>query len=127
MKGRVILIGPAYPLRGGLASFDHRLARQFVREGFTCTIISFSLQYPSFFFPGKTQYATESQPPEDLHIESSINSINPLTWFRVGRRIRQDQPDLVVVRYWIPFLAPIAGHHPAPGAKEWSNAHCGHC
>ena len=105
---RVIIIGPAHPLRGGLATFDQRLAKEFKDHGDHCSIYSFSLQYPSFLFPGKTQYSDEPPPPE-LKIFSAINSISPLNWVRVGNRIRKDRPDIVVVRYWLPFMGPALG------------------
>ncbi|HEY4064235.1 MAG TPA: glycosyltransferase [Puia sp.] len=108
MKGSVIIIGPGYPLRGGLATFDQRLAREFIAEGYDCTIYSFSLQYPSFLFPGTTQYSSDPA-PEGLTILSRINSINPLNWWRVGSELRKLRPDLVVVRYWLPFMGPALG------------------
>jgi glycosyltransferase involved in cell wall biosynthesis len=108
MKGSVIIIGPGYPLRGGLATFDQRLARQFIQEGYDCTIYSFSLQYPSFLFPGTTQYSSEP-PPEGLTILSRINSINPLNWWKVGAELRKARPDIVVVRFWLPFMGPALG------------------
>ena len=104
---RVIIIGPAHPLRGGLATFDQRLAKEFNDHGDHCSIYSFSLQYPSFLFPGKTQYSDE--PPPDVQIFSVINSISPLNWIGVGTRIGKDQPDIVVVRYWLPFMGPALG------------------
>ncbi|HLI93960.1 MAG TPA: glycosyltransferase [Puia sp.] len=108
MKGSVVIIGPGYPLRGGLATFDQRLAREFIAEGYECTIYSFSLQYPGFLFPGKTQYSTEP-PPEGLTILSRINSVNPLNWISAGRELRRQRPDLIVVRYWLPFMGPALG------------------
>jgi len=105
---KVIIIGPAYPLRGGLATFDQRLAKEFNDNGDDCVIYSFSLQYPSFLFPGKTQYSNEPA-PKDLKIFSVINSINPLNWLNVGNRIRKERPDMVVVRYWLPFMGPALG------------------
>ena len=63
---KVLIIGPGHPLRGGLASFNQRLAQQFIREGDSCEIVSFSLQYPSFLFPGKTQYSSDPA-PQDLN------------------------------------------------------------
>lgn len=107
-KRSVVIIGPAYPLRGGLASFNERLARQFLAEGFDVTIYTFSLQYPNFLFPGKTQFSTEPPPP-DLNIAVRINSCNPLNWITVGNELRAQRPDLVIVRYWIPFMAPALG------------------
>jgi glycosyltransferase involved in cell wall biosynthesis len=108
MKKKVIIIGPAHPLRGGLATFDHRLAKQFIDEGFDCTIYSYSFQYPSFLFPGTTQYSAEP-PPEGVRIRSAINSINPLNWLKVGNELKRMKPDLIVVRYWLPFMGPALG------------------
>ena len=105
---KIIIIGPAHPLRGGLATFDQRLAKEFNKNGDDCSIYSFSLQYPSFLFPGKTQYSTDP-PPKDLKIFSVINSINPLNWIEVGKRIKNERPDIVVVRYWIPLMGPALG------------------
>src|ERR1700741_2094288 len=105
MNKRVIIIGPAHPLRGGLASFDERLARQFQQDGYDTSIYSFSLQYPSFLFPGTTQYSSEPA-RTDLNINVSINTVNPLNCVKLGRRIKKERPDLVVVRYWLPFMGP---------------------
>lgn len=104
----IIIIGPAHPLRGGLASFNERLARQFNAEGHHTTIFTFSLQYPGFLFPGNTQYSSEPA-PTDLKINVCINSINPINWIKIGNRIKNLQPDLIVVRYWLPFMGPCLG------------------
>lgn len=108
MKKQVIIIGPAYPLRGGLSSFNERMARAFTKENFDTSIYTFSLQYPSFLFPGTTQYSTEP-PPNDLKIYQNINSINPFNWCLIGREIKNKQPDIIVVRYWLPFMGPCLG------------------
>lgn len=109
MKQKVIIIGPAHPLRGGgITSFNHRLCRQFIREGFDCSIFSFSLQYPSFLFPGKSQFTNEPA-PEGITIYPVINSIHPLNWLHIGNQIRKIKPDLVIVRFWIPFMGPALG------------------
>ena len=106
---KVIIIGPAHPLRGGgITTFNQRLAKEFNDLGDDCSIYSFCLQYPSFLFPGKTQY-TADPAPEDLKIFSVINSINPLNWIKIGNRIRKERPDIVVVRYWLPFMGPALG------------------
>ncbi|MEJ5303157.1 MAG: glycosyltransferase [Bacteroidales bacterium] len=105
---QVILAGPAHPLRGGLAAFNERLAREFKSQGHDIRLWSFSLQYPSFLFPGKTQFSS-SPAPQDLVIESVINSVNPMNWIRVGLKLRQLKPDLLILRYWIPFMAPSLG------------------
>src|SRR5574343_28054 len=104
----VVIIGPAHPLRGGLASYNERLARQFQQEGHSVQIITFSLQYPGFLFPGTTQYSSEPA-PDDLKIQVCINSVNPLNWLWVGNQLRKLHPDLIVVRYWLPFMGPCLG------------------
>jgi len=104
----VVIIGPAYPLRGGLATYNERLARAFQAAGDEVRIITFSLQYPDFLFPGQTQFSTEAG-PTDLAIEVSLNSVNPLSWVGVGRRLRRARPDLVVFRFWLPFMGPALG------------------
>jgi glycosyltransferase involved in cell wall biosynthesis len=105
---KVIIIGPAWPLRGGLASFDQRLCSAFIEEGHSCAIYSFSLQYPGFLFPGTTQYSSDPA-PGGIEIHSAINSINPFNWLLTGKKLRKTSPDLVVVRYWLPFMAPALG------------------
>ncbi len=108
MLKKVIIIGPAWPLRGGLATFDQRLAKAFTDEGADCTIYSFSLQYPGFLFPGTTQFSSDPA-PGGINIRTVINSVNPFNWIRVGNRIRKIKPDLVVVRFWLPFMGPALG------------------
>ena len=108
-RKKIVILGSAHPLRGGgIATFNERLAKAFMQEGHEVQIISFSLQYPNFLFPGTSQYTTEPA-PADLIIHSLINSINPFNWFKVGNQIKKMQPDLVVVRYWLPFMGPCLG------------------
>jgi len=102
------IIGPAYPYRGGIATTNERLALEFASMGFDVEIETFIVQYPSFLFPGKTQY-NDKPAPENLNIKRTINSVNPLNWLKVGLRIRGEKPDLVIIRYWLPILAPCLG------------------
>ena len=104
----IVIIGPAHPLRGGLASYNERLAREFISKGANVTIYTFSLQYPGFLFPGTTQFSSEPA-PSDLNIKIVINSVNPLNWIKVGSQIKKSKPDLVIVRYWLPFMGPCLG------------------
>ena len=105
---KIVIIGQAYPLRGGLAAYNERIARAFMEAGHEVTIESFRLQYPSFLFPGKTQYSTDP-PPKDLNINISVNSINPFNWIRVGWKVRKMNPDFVLIKFWLPFMAPCYG------------------
>ena len=103
-----MIIGPGHPLRGGLATFNQRLAKEFIKEGYDCSIWSFCLQYPSILFPGKTQY-TDEPAPDGIEIKSVINSINPFNWLKIGRRLQKEKPDIIIVRYWLPFMGPALG------------------
>ena len=102
------LIGTAYPYRGGLAAYNERLCKELQDKGYTFDIETFTLQYPGIFFPGKTQYA-ECAAPEKISIKRSVNSINPLNWLSVGKRIKTEKPDLILMKYWTPFMSPCFG------------------
>lgn len=104
----IILLGPAYPYRGGLAAFNERLAYALQAAGHRVSLVTFTLQYPDFLFPGKTQYS-EDAAPKGLEIARKINAVNPLNWIKVGREIRKRHPDIVIAAYWMPFMAPCLG------------------
>jgi len=104
----IVIVGPAYPYRGGIADTNESFARSLVGNGHEVTIATFKLQYPSFLFPGKTQYS-EAEAPEDLKTYRWINTVVPTNWFSVASKINRLKPDLVIFRYWIPFLAPCLG------------------
>ncbi len=106
---RIVLVGPAWPLRaGGMSTFNERLAREFQSQGHTVSMLTFSLQYPAFLFPGKTQLSDEAQ-PADLKIDILINSVNPFSWLKAAWFLAKQRPDLVIYRYWMPFMAPCLG------------------
>lgn len=102
------IIGPAYPFRGGLASYNERLAKEFLKQGYQVNIETFTLQYPSILFPGKSQFI-DGPAPDNLPIRRTVNSINPFNWLSVGNRIKKEKPDLLMIRYWLPFMAPCLG------------------
>ena len=105
---KVVIIGSAWPLRGGLAAFNERLAEEYIKNGDEVIIYTFSLQYPSILFPGKTQYSS-SPKPENLDIKVKINTVNPVSWLSTGKEIKKLNPDLVLIKFWIPFVAPSLG------------------
>ena len=104
----ILFAGTAHPFRGGIASFNEMLARKLQERGNRVRIMTFTVQYPSFLFPGKSQY-TEAPAPADLSIVREINSVNPFNWLRKGRKIRRLRPDILFLRYWSPYLAPCLG------------------
>ncbi len=105
---RIILLGTAWPYRGGLAVYNERLAHQFQSEGHEVEIYTFTLQYPGFLFPGKTQFSSEPA-PADLNIVRRVNSCNPFNWISVGREICRKAPDLLIIKFWLPFMGPCFG------------------
>jgi len=105
---KIAILSPAHPLRGGIASSSERLAQELQAHGFDVVIYTFRLQYPGFLFPGKTQYS-EDPAPDNLKIKVVINSINPLNWWKTGRELKKLKPDLIIARYWLPFMAPCLG------------------
>ncbi len=104
----IIIVGPAHPLRGGLSTYNQLLASKLQEQGNRVKVVTFSLQYPSLLFPGKTQYSTDPA-PENIKIEVALNSINPINWLLIGTRLRKEKPDLVIFRYWMPFMGPSLG------------------
>lgn len=105
---KVIILGTAWPYRGGLAAFNERLARQYQAEGHEVEIVTFTLQYPKLLFPGKTQYSDEPA-PKGLNITRKLNAINPFSWISTGLYIREKKPDLLITKFWLPFMAPALG------------------
>ena len=105
---KVIILGAAWPYRGGIAAFSERLALQYQQEGHEVEVVTFTLQYPSILFPGKTQYSDEPA-PKGLTIHRRINSINPFNWLKTGREIARKRPDLLITKFWLPFMAPCLG------------------
>lgn len=105
----IIIVGTAYPYRGGgTSTFNERLAKAFIDNGDKIEIFNFTLQYPKIFFPGKFQYSKELQPTE-LTIKRKINSINPYNWLKIGNELKNIKADLVLFRYWTPFMAACFG------------------
>ncbi len=106
---KIIILGPAHPYRGGgITTFNERLATEFQNQGYDVTIYNFSLQYPSFLFPGKSQYSNEPAPAH-LKILRKVNSVNPFNWLTVGNELKKLKPDVIVVRFWLPLMGPALG------------------
>tara|TARA_B100000809_G_C15131520_1_gene528645 strand:+ start:439 stop:1569 length:1131 start_codon:yes stop_codon:yes gene_type:complete len=105
---KVIIVGPAHPYRGGIALFSNRLADALAADNNAVSIVTFKMQYPGFLFPGKTQFS-ENESSSTINTLRSINSVNPFNWIKVGMQIRAEKPDLVIFKYWMPFMAPCFG------------------
>ena len=105
---KIFILGPAFPLRGGIADFNEAFALNLQKEGNEVIIYSFNYQYPSFIFPGSSQ-KIQGQKPVSIDIRPTLNSINPLSWIKTASLIATEKPDLVIIRYWLPFMALSLG------------------
>jgi len=105
---KITILGPAHPYRGGIAALNERLARQLVDEGHEVNVVSFTVQYPKFLFPGKTQFS-EQKTTFNFQITREINSVSPLNWVKTGWKIKNSRPDILIVRFWLPFMGMSLG------------------
>ncbi|MEP0547147.1 MAG: glycosyltransferase [Rhodothermales bacterium] len=121
----IVLVGPLYPYRGGIAHFTQSLGRSLEARGHRVSAVTFSRQYPERLFPGRTQY--ETTPAEDaLDAPRLIDTIGPRSWLRTARHLRALAPDAVVFQYWMPFFAPALGtigRRLGDGAKRLAVVH----
>ena len=108
-KLKLFIIGPAYPLRGGPAKFNENLCEELIKAGHDAQLISYSLQYPNFLFPGSSQFETSGEAPKNIKIHTLINTVNPFNWIKVARFIKKQKPDFILFRYWLPFFGPSLG------------------
>ena len=69
-------------------------------------LLSFSRQYPGWLFPGKSD-KDPSERPLRTEAEYILDPINPLTWRRALKRIKEWQPDVVIIPWWHPYFAPV--------------------
>lgn len=118
---KIALVSTAYPLRGGIAQYTGILYHKLIERGHEVHVLTFKRQYPALLFPGKTQLETSSDAGVEIPTEPIIDSISPLSWWRTGRRLRQLQSDLVILKFWMPFFAPCFGVI-CRLAKRWTRA-----
>ncbi len=102
---RIVLVGTAHPMRGGMAHYLGLLYESLRKRGHEVRILSFKRQYPSLFFPGTTQMDS-SQVTDPVPCEPLLDSICPISWIRTAQKIRGYAPDLVIFNYWMPFFLP---------------------
>lgn len=108
MVKSIAILGPSWPFRGGIAASSELLARAWQAKGDQVALHTFTEQYPSFLFPGSTQF-TDTLKPEDLSIYRTLHGYQPLNWIKAGRVLAKANYDLLLIRYWLPALAPALG------------------
>ncbi|MDP4194895.1 MAG: glycosyltransferase [Bacteroidota bacterium] len=104
---KITILSTAYPLRGGIAHFNGLLYKELSKDN-QVNVITFKRQYPSIFFPGKSQFES-GETVENIPSEVIVDSVNPLNWLKVGEKLRKEAPDLIIFKYWMPFFAPCFG------------------
>ena len=105
---RIAYLSTFYPFRGGIAQFNADLLEEFGRHH-EVKAFTFTRQYPSFLFPGKTQYVTESDKAKKVDSQAILDTANPFSWRPAARKIAAWKPDLLVMKYWMSYLAPSLG------------------
>src|SRR5215510_2817185 len=118
---RISIIGPAWPLRGGIAHHVYWLRQQLLARGHNVQVVSFRKLYPGIFFPGATEYDA-SRLRLDAAALPILAPLNPLTWVRAFKRIKSFSPDAIVFQWWQPFFAPVVGT--LVRAFRWSSVKC---
>ncbi len=105
---KIAMLSTFYPYRGGIAQFNARLYNE-LRKSHEVKAYTFSRQYPSLLFPGKTQYVESVDDAEKIAAKRILDSINPLTYWKTAKEIRSWQPDVLFLRFWHPFFSPSLG------------------
>jgi glycosyltransferase involved in cell wall biosynthesis len=102
---RICVVGPTYPYRGGIAHYTTLLSRHLREAGHWTKVYSLTRQYPKLLFPGKTD-KDPSAAPAKIDCEYVLDPINPLTWWRLYRKVRADAPDILILQWWVPYWTP---------------------
>jgi len=105
---KIVIVGTAYPLRGGIAHYISLLFDALKKHGHDVNVVTFSRQYPKILFPGKSQ---EEKGNAGIPLDSIpvIDSINPLSWRKAGKVVAEFEPDMIIFKFWLPFFAPAYG------------------
>lgn len=107
---RIAFLSTFYPFRGGIAQFNALLYKSMEEQKQEVKAYTFTCQYPSVLFPGKTQYVTESDKAIPIDSKAILNTVNPFSYEKTARKILKWKPDVLVIKYWMSFFAPSLGH-----------------
>ncbi len=102
---KIAILSPFYPFRGGIAQFSDRLYTELIKEH-EVKAFTFRTLYPNFLFPGKTQYVTDKDPAIVIEPNRVLSSVNPFSYIGTAKKINDYSPDILIVAYWMSFLAP---------------------
>ena len=106
---RVAVLSCFYPYRGGISQFNTYLCEE-LGKSHIVKAFNFTRQYPQILFPGKTQYVTADDEAFPIESERILDTINPFSYIKTYRAIRDWKPDVLIVRYWMSWFAPSLGY-----------------
>ncbi len=106
---KIAILSCFYPYRGGISQFNACLYGELSKEH-VVKAFNFKRQYPEFLFPGKTQYVTADDEAVPVESTSLLDTANPFTYGKTFRAIREWNPDILIVRYWMSYFAPSLGY-----------------
>jgi glycosyltransferase involved in cell wall biosynthesis len=106
---KISYLSTFYPLRGGIAQFNAALYRE-LEKAHAVDAVTFKRQYPNILFPGKTQYVTDEDNPEIIDSRELLDSVSPFNWISTARKLKKDAPDLLIMKFWIPYFGPSLGY-----------------
>lgn len=102
---RIVIIGPSYPFRGGIAQHTSLLANELIKHH-DVKFISYTRQYPKFIFPGQSDKDYESSPLFTGKIDYIIDSINPITLIKAIYKTLKYSPHILILPWWVTYWAP---------------------
>jgi len=105
---KIAYLSTFYPFRGGIAQFNANLFKT-LQNGNDVIPYTFKRQYPNFLFPGKTQYITENDKALPINSKPLIDTANPLTYLTGANAIAKEEPEILVMKYWMSYFAPSLG------------------
>ncbi len=116
---RIAILSCFYPYRGGISQFNACLLQE-LEKNHTVKAFNFKRQYPNILFPGKTQYVTKDDNAVPVESQALLDTANPFSYITTAKAIRDWNPDLLIMRYWMSWFAPSLGYvarHMKPGCK----------
>jgi glycosyltransferase involved in cell wall biosynthesis len=106
--GRLTVIGPTHPFRGGISHYTSLLVRA-LRTRFQVQFLSYSRQYPGWLYPGNNDRDPSASLLTYEPADGVFDALNPMEWRHLPNTIREHAPGLILLPwstvYWVPFYA----------------------
>lgn len=103
---RLILVGPSWPLRGGIARTTTELAAALERRGKLAAFLTPWRQYPTWLYPGAHDRDPAACPRLGV-AQACFAVFEPWTWRGLRWRLREARADALVFPYWTWAWAPL--------------------